>query len=77
MAYAVGVAVSSGPTVDVTPPSTTTVYTLPVCDTVVGWDATVAADGAHAGQAWQSLVDQGWTNPRSGDTTLLVQPGCA
>ena len=50
----------------------------PVCDQLAHWPAMVDTHGVDdAGNAWNALVDDGWTNPRSGDVLTLVQPGCA
>lgn len=38
---------------------------------------TEIASWPEAQAAWDGLVAQGWTNPRNGDVTILVQPGCA
>jgi hypothetical protein len=48
------------------------------CTELAVWPAMVATHGEdEAAGMWADMVADGWTNPRSGDATYLVQPGCA
>lgn len=50
----------------------------PTCTQLAVWPLMVHTHGAaKAARMWADLVHVGWTNPRSGETTYLVQPGCA
>jgi hypothetical protein len=48
------------------------------CTELAVWPAMVATHGEdEAAGMWADMVADGWTNPRSGEATYLVQPGCA
>jgi ABC-type glycerol-3-phosphate transport system substrate-binding protein len=48
------------------------------CTELAVWPQMVQTHGVdEAARMWAQLVTVGWTNPRSGEPTYLVQPGCA
>lgn len=48
------------------------------CTELAVWSLVVGTHGEDgAREVWDALTGAGWTNPRSGETTYLVQPGCA
>jgi maltose-binding protein MalE len=48
------------------------------CTELAVWPQMVQTHGVdEAARMWAQLVTVGWTNPRSGEATYLVQPGCA
>jgi Tfp pilus assembly protein PilF len=58
--------------------ATSTEQAQPACTELAVWPLMVQTHGAdEAARMWTELAAQGWTNPRSGEATYLVEPGCA